>query len=79
TAEGSQLVVTPPAAPDAQAAGWNVFVGGSADETALQNDAPLAPDSTWTMPETGLRAGRRPSDGQSPDLYVKVSRTFRRG
>ncbi|MCX6638810.1 MAG: hypothetical protein NT090_27465 [Acidobacteria bacterium] len=90
--EVSQLVVTPPAAPGggpegAPVAGWNVFVGGPeggpegtpADETALQNDAPLALDSTWTMPVTGLRAGRRPSNGQSPDLYVKVSRTFRRG
>jgi hypothetical protein len=90
TAEGSQLVVTPPAESQPEGcatAGWNVFVGGPeggpggtpAEETALQNDAPLAPDSTWTMPVTGLRAGRRPSDGQSPDLYVKVNRTFRRG
>jgi hypothetical protein len=93
TAEGSQLVVTPPAErmvsqPEGCATvGWNVFVGGGpegtpggpADETALQNDAPLAPDSTWAMPVTGLREGRRPSDGQSPDLYVKVSRTLRRG
>ena len=82
TAEGSQLVVTPPAESQPEGcatAGWNVFVGAAADETALQNDAPLAPDSTWTMPVTGLRAGRGPSDGQSPDLYVKVSRTFRRG
>ena len=84
TAEGSQLVVTPPAQPEGCAtAGWNVYVGGgpesTPDETALQNDEPLAPDSTWTMPGTGLRAGRGPSDGQSPDLYVKVSRTFRRG
>ena len=88
TAEGSQLVVTPPAQPEGCAtsqpegcatAGWNVYVGVSEGETALQNDEPLAPDSAWTMPATGLRAGRGPSDGQSPDLYVKVSRTFRRG
>jgi len=90
TAEGSQLVVTPPAESQPEGCatsqpegcvtvGWNVFVGGAAEETALQNDAPLAPDSTWTMPVMGLRTGRGPSDGQSPDLYVKVSRTYRRG
>jgi hypothetical protein len=82
TAEGSQLVVTAPAESQAEGcatAGWNIYAGAAAEETALQNDEPLDPDSTWTMPVTGLRAGRRPSDGQSPDLYVKIIRTFRRG
>lgn len=78
TAEGSQLLVTPQGAPPT-AAGWNVYVGTAADEVGLQNDAPLAPAGSWTIPTTGLKAGRAPSDGQSPDQYVTVTRVVRRG
>lgn len=78
TPEGSRLVVTPPA-PPAKATGWNVYAGTTAAEAALQNEAPLAPGSPWVMPETGLVAGRRPPEGQSPDAYVTINRTFRRG
>ncbi len=78
TGEGSQLVVTPQGAP-AKAVGWNVYVGATADEVGLQNDTPLVPASSWTMPASGMRTGRKPSDGQSPDQYVTVMRTFRRG
>jgi len=78
TEESTQLVVTPPAAP-AKAAGWNVYAGVVAGETTLQNDSPLAPGSSWILPVTGLRTGRKPEEGQSPDVYVTISRTFRRG
>jgi hypothetical protein len=78
TPEGSQLAVAPPAAP-ANAAGWNVYVGATEAEIALQNNAPLAPDTAWVMPPMGLLAGRKPPDGQSPDTYVTLTRTFRRG
>lgn len=78
TPEGSQLVVTPPAAP-AKATGWNVYVGTTASEAALQNETPMASGSPWVMPAMGLLAGRKPPEGQSPDAYVTISRNFRRG
>lgn len=65
--------------PPASATGWNVYVGPSAEEMLLQNEAPLAVGETWTMPEAGLQPGRRPGNGQTPAYFVTVRRVLQRG
>lgn len=78
TGNGGLLVVNPPAAP-AGATGWNVYAGLTATTLALQNAAPLAIGSFWTMPGTGLAAGVQAGTGQSPDYYLVDSHEIPRG
>ncbi len=77
-AEGSKLTVRAVNAPEG-AAGWNVYVGESDDAVQLQNDSPLAAGQVWEEPDTGLRSGRRPGEGQTPDRTVTLSRVLQRG
>ncbi|MBI4876800.1 MAG: hypothetical protein HY822_19360, partial [Acidobacteria bacterium] len=78
TQDLTQLVVTPPAAPQ-NACGWNVYAGATAEAMARQNDETLELGTIWTMPAEGPRAGRAASQGQGPDLYVTIQRARRRG
>ncbi|HWR50774.1 MAG TPA: hypothetical protein VN428_06685 [Bryobacteraceae bacterium] len=57
-------------------AGWNVYAGESLADITLQNDVPLTPAHPWTIPVTGLRAGRASVNEQQPDTMVKRLRTF---
>lgn len=57
-------------------AGWNVYAGASLTDITLQNDAPLNPAQPWTIPVSGLRAGRSQVNEQQPDTFVKRVRTF---
>jgi hypothetical protein len=76
TADGTQLVVSPVSAP-ANATGWNVYVGSLPEGVTRQNWVPLGLNVDWVVPETGLRLGNEPSNGQNPDRYV-VDRVGRR-
>ncbi len=77
-ADGTVPVVQAVAAP-ASATGWNVYVGTEQGVQTLQNDAPLPVDAEWTMPETGLIAGREMGSGQAAQVYQQPRRTFLRG
>ncbi len=78
TEDNTQLMVTPPDAPSI-AAGWNVYAGTAIDNVTKQNDTILTLGSAWTMPGTGLVTAVQAGDGQGPDVYVTLTRTFRRG
>ncbi|MGC9969379.1 MAG: hypothetical protein ABSE56_02195 [Bryobacteraceae bacterium] len=68
--EGNLLVVTP-VSPPAQARSWNVYVGLSATEQTLQNDAPLAVNEDWRAPVSGIRQGAPLGTGQEPDYFLR--------
>jgi hypothetical protein len=68
--EGNLLVVTP-VSPPAQARSWNVYVGLSATEQTLQNDAPLAVNEDWTAPVSAPRQGAPLGTGQEPDYFLR--------
>jgi len=68
-AEGNTLVVTA-ANPPAQASGWNVYAGLSAEEQTLQNDGALPLGGQWTAPVTGLQQGTPAGTGQAPESYL---------
>lgn len=61
------------------ATGWNVYAGASSESEQLQNPAPIPVGSNWTMPGTGLVAGRAAGGGQAPTSYKRFERIFRRG
>ncbi|HOL70048.1 MAG TPA: hypothetical protein PLA43_18875 [Bryobacteraceae bacterium] len=75
---GNTLVVKP-VRPPACAAGWNVYVGFSAQEQTLQNASPLRVNETWTAPATGLVQGALPGNGQEPQTILRTGRTLLRG
>ncbi len=72
TAEGA--LQSPPGA-----LGWNVYLGSNSDRITLQNGNPLSIGSTWSLPPTGIVDGAPGGDGQSPDLFIPISRQTRRG
>src|SRR5262249_44592036 len=64
--------------PAAEAAGFNVYIGTTADTLALQTPTPIPVGQTFTL--TGPRVpGRMPGNGQPPDTYVVGGPTLRRG
>ncbi len=78
TNDGSQLMVQAPAAP-ASVMAWNVYAGTAAAAMTLQNTTPLALETIWVMPASGLAAGRAPGDGQPPEMFVTRDRVIPRG
>ncbi|MCS6954155.1 MAG: hypothetical protein RMK57_16215 [Bryobacterales bacterium] len=78
TPPNTVLAVAPGAAP-AFVDGWNVYAGILPEEVTLQNDAPLRPGAMWTLPASGLRAGRRPGTGQAATDFVRLRRLLLRG
>ena len=70
TPDNSRLTVAMGGEAGAQQ-GWNVYVGAAGDELTLQNETPVAPGATWTMPDTGLETGREPASGQPPEWFVR--------
>jgi len=54
-------------------------LGLTPDGLALQNLTPVAVGQSFTLPETGLAAGRAPGDGQSADVYISGFWIIRRG
>lgn len=71
TETGSQIPAT--------ATGWNVYLSSSQTGPALQNSAPLALGSNWSLPAGGVVTGPAPTGGQTPDFYVPVANRIRRG
>ena len=78
TADNSGLTVAAVNAP-AIAAGWNVYLGPLVSTLTLQNGAPLAIGTTFTLPGSGLVNGASPGDGQAADMFVTGGRILRRG
>lgn len=76
--ENTAPVVDPGDAP-AAARGWNLYAGPALEDCWLQNAAPLEAGQLWTMPEWGLRMGRKPGTGQAPNRYVRLRRVLPRG
>jgi hypothetical protein len=74
----STFTATPGAAP-AAAAGWNVYVGFSADTMAQQNSAPLPVDAFWTQPLGLISSATAPGVGQPPDYYMPFAQNLQRG
>ena len=75
---GNALRVTPPAAPE-NATGWSVYVGESSGAVLRQNGTPLAVESAWVMPESGMETGEEMGPGQAADLFKTVPRFMQRG
>lgn len=63
----------------AAAAGWNVYASTEEDDLTRQNSTPLAIGSTWQLPDSGLIDGAQPIGGQTPNLYIALSRQIQRG
>jgi hypothetical protein len=78
TTTGSTLLAHPGAAPQG-AAGWNVYIGVSADGMTLQNGSPLAPGQSWTQPPALATAGRTAGSGQAPGYLWPAPRILQRG
>lgn len=68
-------VVDAPAA----AVGWNVYASSEQDNLTRQNETPLAIGSTWQLPASGLIDGAQPIGGQTPNVYIALSRQIQRG
>ena len=73
-AMGQGVIVAPPAA-----AGWNLYASLTPDNLTRQNSMPLAINTTWTLPASGLVSGAEPINGQAPDFYVTLSKQIQRG
>lgn len=72
------ITVTPVGAP-ANATGFHVFAGNTADAQFQQNASPLALPGSWTLPGGGLTGGRAPGAGQPSEGYVRRSNRLNRG
>jgi hypothetical protein len=77
TSNGEQLVVSISGSPP-NVAGWNVYVGSSPTTSSLQNQSPLATNSSWTM-ATGPNSGLPLPEGQRPSWFVVDHRVIERG
>jgi len=75
---GTAPVIAAGAAP-AGVAGWNVYVSTEPGAAYLQNSSPIAVGESWTMPPSGLVAGRAAGEGQAPSSYKRFERVLRRG
>lgn len=78
TLPASSVTVTPPSAPF-NVRSWNVYLGNHRDNLAKQNNTALPITAAWTLPQAGVQSGERPSQGQSPDTYIRLSNTLLRG
>jgi len=65
--------------PPAVVTGFNVYLGLTPDALALQNPTPVPVGQSFILPDTGLRAGAAPGDGQSADVYISGAWMLRRG
>ncbi len=58
---------------------WNVYVGLESGSMSLQNAAPMVAGGLWVLPESGVRSGRPPGDGQAADGRIERLPQMRRG
>lgn len=68
-------IITPPPA----AIGWNLYASTSAESLARQNSTPLAINTSWQLPGASLLSGPKPGNGQTPCLYLLLSKQIQRG
>jgi hypothetical protein len=78
TTDNSSLTASTVNAP-VIAAGWNLYLGVASSTLTLQNSAPVATGTTFTLPGSGLVSGVSPGDGQAADMFVTGGRILRRG
>lgn len=78
--EAGQLLRVSPGSTPANGVGWLVWAGSEPGVLALQVHAPLAPQSTWTMPVSGIATSpiTRAFD-ILPSYFVKRRQLWRRG
>ena len=76
-ASGQQLVVAA-VNPPVNASAWNVYAGQKPTTLTLQNNAPIATGTTWTM-TAGLMQGVAPGTGQQPTWFLVDQRVIERG
>ena len=69
---------TPPSA-----VGWNVYLSSTSTGLSLQNMAPIAIGSNWSLPTAGVNndSGLTSTQnlGQSPEFYIRMSKQIQRG
>jgi len=75
--EPNSLAVSCGEAPGA-AAGWNVYVGTSAESVGRQNASPLAVGAAWVLDSGSVLVGAEAGEGQTPDFYCSRQRLLRR-
>ncbi len=75
--QGTVPVVETGEAP-ATVTGWNVYLGTAPDAVYQQNASPISIGSSWTMPSSGLVAGKPAGKGQSPSSYKRIERVLQR-
>ena len=78
TTNGAQLKLTMAGAPT-NVTGWNIYAGYTPDQPTLQNDVPIPIGTSWIAPPSGLRAGRKPGNGQTADRFIVNDRVLLRG
>ncbi len=55
--------------PPTSATGWNVYASATSAGLTRQNAMPLASNTPWELPTSGLVSGPGPIDGQVPNFY----------
>ena len=64
---------------DPAPAGWNVYVGSSAENISLQNPVPVAVGAAWLFPGSAETEGRSCGTGQVADYFVVDHHRLLRG
>jgi len=73
---GSTLSISPP---DADVAGWNVYLGTSRDSIYLQNIPPVPLGAAWIFNGVADTESRGARSGQVPDYFIVDYRRLQRG
>jgi hypothetical protein len=60
----------------AECVGFDVFVGQTENDVRRQTEVPLRIDDVWALPPGGLVDGDAPSNGQTPEYFIKPGRVF---
>jgi hypothetical protein len=75
-AGGGELISVDAGPAPAGVTAFDVYVGTSEASLARQNASPVAAGSVWNMPLSGAVEGPGPGQGQSPEYYIRRSRTI---
>jgi hypothetical protein len=65
--------------PPPNAVGFNVYMGTSDANMALQNATAVPVGGSYKIPNSGLVTGPPPGNGQAPDTYITAGAGFLRG
>jgi hypothetical protein len=75
-ANGSLIPVVGISNYPAECVGFDVYAGQAENDIKRQTAAPLRVDEVWTLPSWGLVDGDAPSNGQTPEYFVRPGRVF---